>query len=551
MMFFMGGVFMGGVGSAFAVEGGSAKPSAEPSAKPMGGDVQVLSLPYPYSGACDKRPNLLKYADHEKLIHETSPCVTHLECVSMGRKGVNFRVQGERQSFCGHNIRPNACASQGKILNVSGDGCVWPSQCGDGAFRNSAGTQCVTTCPEGRGVSLGEGPDRRCITVSHPIYRKYSVEFRQAFCRGLGRLYDMKRLMSQGRCVSDAQMCSGDKVQGLGSLRHVCVARASCLSGGEGRFIRDKVCHPPTAQFCLEHGNRGVDMSLGVCVAGDEHCVAGVSRPVGGMCVASCASSSPYVYGLGTESDKSKCVSMEQCVAQGGLTASVGQEKICATGCGVLSGVGPFFVDRRAQRCITEQACVEQKGIARTFPKRKNQRRLRVCSPAAEVSVSYGTSNAKQAVEALRGEGGGDVSTNTGAQYGALARLRKELAKAKSYDDLYLNPRATSNWQVAHAVRARYEYANQPSLDQVGAAFAYTRRGTGGGDGHNLGAGAQIRYITTYRFDKTHPEFVHANLGTIRTVSKDSSYKGTISAEEMGVMSLINGARTPSTLVNL
>ena len=56
------------------------------------------------------------------------------------------------------------------------------------------------------------------------------------------------------------------------------------------------------------------------------------------------------------------------------------------------------------------------------------------------------------------------------------------------------------------------EYANQPSLDMVGAAFAYGEAGKRADDldaalGAGFGTGSHISVVTSKRFDPTHPEF--------------------------------------------
>ena len=64
---------------------------------------------------------------------------------------------------------------------------------------------------------------------------------------------------------------------------------------------------------------------------------------------------------------------------------------------------------------------------------------------------------------------------------------------------------------VSTAGKRRREYANQPSLDIVGAAFAYGKAGAGAADINaaiaKAGAGSNISVVTNRRFDPTHPEF--------------------------------------------
>ena len=61
------------------------------------------------------------------------------------------------------------------------------------------------------------------------------------------------------------------------------------------------------------------------------------------------------------------------------------------------------------------------------------------------------------------------------------------------------------------AEKRQREYANQPSLDMVGAAFAYGAIGDGVVDEDTalleLGKGSHISVMTRRRFDPTHPEF--------------------------------------------
>ena len=131
------------------------------------------------------------------------------------------------------------------------------------------------------------------------------------------------------------------------------------------------------------------------------------------------------------------------------------------------------------------------------------------------------------------------ASHRPGTQQSSLATLRTDLATATAMDsdgtptdiadatgyqadgDTKENPNNDELYE-----RGRYVYANQPSLDAVGTAFAYIRDanqpspqalGTAfasdtlqdgrNREGFNLGAGGQISVITNNRFDPTHPSF--------------------------------------------
>ena len=67
------------------------------------------------------------------------------------------------------------------------------------------------------------------------------------------------------------------------------------------------------------------------------------------------------------------------------------------------------------------------------------------------------------------------------------------------------------------AQKRQREYANQPSLDKVGAAFAYGKAGDGAiniGDAiAKAGVGSNISVVTSKRFDPNHPEFSSAANG--------------------------------------
>ena len=75
--------------------------------------------------------------------------------------------------------------------------------------------------------------------------------------------------------------------------------------------------------------------------------------------------------------------------------------------------------------------------------------------------------------------------------------------------------------------KRRLEYANQPSLDIVGAAFAYGKVGEKEADIDaaiaavaKAGAGSHISVITDKRFDPTHPEFSSATATSFKTLTR-------------------------------
>ena len=104
-------------------------------------------------------------------------------------------------------------------------------------------------------------------------------------------------------------------------------------------------------------------------------------------------------------------------------------------------------------------------------------------------------------VEAFRGEGNSAVTTS--------------LIDSSAFDDT----------STVSQKRQR-EYANQPSLDIVGAAFAYGEIGRGEKDvdsalAKGFGKGSHVSVITNKRFDATHPEFASSAGGaTFRTLTR-------------------------------
>ena len=124
------------------------------------------------------------------------------------------------------------------------------------------------------------------------------------------------------------------------------------------------------------------------------------------------------------------------------------------------------------------------------------------------------------------------ASHRPGTQQTGLATLRTNLAAAGNSSGIATaTGYQADGTEVADVTdaqldeRGRYVYANQPSLDAVGTAFAYIRDanqpspqalGTafasdtlqdGTSERFNLGAGGQISVVTNNRFDPTHPSF--------------------------------------------
>ena len=101
-----------------------------------------------------------------------------------------------------------------------------------------------------------------------------------------------------------------------------------------------------------------------------------------------------------------------------------------------------------------------------------------------------------------------------GTQQTNMATLKAKMKTAENKGDIatatgyQINGRAETSVTNAELYqRNRYIYANQPSLDAVGAAFAYIRNDGINSDGANLGDGGQISVVTNNRFDPTHPSF--------------------------------------------
>ena len=103
-------------------------------------------------------------------------------------------------------------------------------------------------------------------------------------------------------------------------------------------------------------------------------------------------------------------------------------------------------------------------------------------------------------VESLRGEGNSNLTSS--------------LIDSRAFND------SSTTFQ-----KRQREYANQPSLDTVGAAFAYDTIGEKESVNINdiastLGQGSQISVITNKRFDATHPEFSSSTSGDDRTLTR-------------------------------
>ena len=87
-----------------------------------------------------------------------------------------------------------------------------------------------------------------------------------------------------------------------------------------------------------------------------------------------------------------------------------------------------------------------------------------------------------------------------------------------------INSRRVNDDTSSTAEKRQREYANQKSLDIVGAAFAYGAAGKGSNNEAEallkLGKDSHISVITDKRFDATHPEFSSATATSFNTLTR-------------------------------
>ena len=166
--------------------------------------------------------------------------------------------------------------------------------------------------------------------------------------------------------------------------------------------------------------------------------------------------------------------------------------------------------------------------------------------PFREISVSLGNEAVGKEKEALNNWYGSSHATvaaaedahTPGTQNTNLATLRTNLAAAANNSSIATatgyqsdGTEATNVTDAQQYQRSRYIYANQPSLDQLGAAFAYIRNDGITADGSNLGDGGQISVISNNRFDPAHPSF---------TSSDDDARYDTIARFSAGILNQFN-----------
>ena len=425
---------------------------------------------------------------------------------------------------------PNAAQCQAvRRVRLSGGNCA--TMCGNNNAPTSAtDRQCIaatTACTTAQGYNRATR-----VCVSSPDETQCQAVRRVRLSSGNCALRcgrnNAPTSLTDRQCIAAATACTG--TQGYNASTRVCVAspnQAQCRVLNRVRLVGGRCAALCTANTApTSASNRQCIAAARACGGRQGYnsetrtCIAASSVDAGADCAVFTGGKNLFQSGMG-------CITQAAC-RSASMTAVNGNECLVASartcvrdmGQGFTSGTGCVMAD--ATSCSAA-------GI--TFDSDNS----RCVVPPREISVSFGntaTGKEKEALNAWYGTSHATLSAaqnahTPGTQNTNLATLRTSLAGTDADNSIktatgYKND-GTEETSVTDAQlyqRSRYSYANQPSLDAVGAAFAYIRNDGTNSDGSNLGSrvinedgdekGVSISVITNNRFDPSHPSFTTA-----------------------------------------
>ncbi|MBC6444927.1 MAG: hypothetical protein GDA50_05755 [Alphaproteobacteria bacterium GM202ARS2] len=279
----------------------------------------------------------------------------------------------------------------------------------------------------------------------------------------------------------------------------------SCATG-EGA-TSSRMCTATGSVGNCANASRLLDMGTTTCVTSTV-CTSDRSRMnsfiSSGSCVSMCAANQ------GVDSNfmcTSTSIDGDACGRAGRLLDFGTSNCISNTMCTDRSS-GNQYVNAGAKTCSTGRDCAEGQGIINDacadVSTLSGNALTMACERAGRIvesgACAVGAVDENAIIEAFRGTGNTAVTS--------------DLASTSGITD-------SSDTDA----KRRLEYANQPSLDIVGAAFAYGKAGDGaaGIDAAiaKAGEGSNISVIMPRRFDTTHPEFSSSATGvTFETLTR-------------------------------
>ena len=405
-------------------------------------------------------------------------------------------------------------ANENRVYNVGTMACETVMTCtvrtGGSDYRFISNMQCVDDCPADEGVNASGECTSTALTGQ--------------FCINAGRVLSSGDCVAMcataeglraGECVTsslDGAACDANDggVYNPGTL--VCEEAMACTDRTSGRrFIDNMECigDCPTGE--------GVDMD-GMCTASSltgERCNRNDRYlGVGGTCVGDC----PPTQGINSSFECDASPTAGECAVNnsaflrdsGCVAMCIATDGRSGTNTCVTSGQTGAQCQANGSRvlamsgdCVAASACGMGEGVV------DNE-----C-----VSVATLTGNAlTEACEAAGRQVMGTMCAQ--GEVGDAAIIEAFRGAGKTAED--------SDLPVASGITdpRQREYANQPSLDTVGAAFAYGEAGKGADDldaalAAGFGTGSNISVVTSKRFDPTHPEFSpKANSASFETLTR-------------------------------
>ena len=308
-----------------------------------------------------------------------------------------------------------------------------------------------------------------------------------------GRSGSMRRFISSTSrtCVA---MCTAN--QGVDTNKNCTDTADDTTCGAHGRFLSAGNC---IGMCPVANGLQG-----NTCVATTPtavQCAAnmgGLLNVATGVCIASGACASPNFI-----NDSNACVA--SCPANEGADASrncVAAASVTAMQCAnvnlvLLTGTG----------CVSSSNCQTGQGVE------------------DDTCTAYGSLT--DAATGCTAAGGQVPNTTTMMCEFSIANDIVEAFRGmgNTADDSDLIDSSGFNDSSTTAQKRQREYANQQSLDIVGAAFAYGRAGKTADDldaalAAGFGAGSNISVVTNKRFDPNHPEFSSNTATSFKTLAR-------------------------------
>ena len=430
-------------------------------------------------------------------------------------------------------LRDRILATASQCFNVNGaTGDPWDGSSCDNSKNDYVGDKATPTAGDLQTTRYGQGLlDVEC--ASRPSTT-------QARCRTAGSdaascLASMQAFDGFG-CVA----CTG--TQGLG-MDSMCTdspavgdcerrgfvlddTTTNCITTGACTGVRAGIMRSfisSTSRTCVAMcaANQGVD-TTGNCTATAtaDNCGNAMRFLKGGNCVGACASAEFINVGNNT------CVSM--CATGEGLSASSGTGRMCiasATATAMQCANAGLVLLSATGGCVSSGNCPAGQGVQ------------------GNTCTAYGSLTDKDAGCGLAGgrvSNAGTMMCDPGAlDANAIIEAFRGTGNTAETSDLASVSGITDSSSTAD--KRRLEYANQPGLDIVGAAFAYAKAGDGaeGIDAAIAEAGkdSNISVIMNRRFHWAHPEF--------------SSSAGNAKFETLTRFTLVGGSEGPDDLADV